>query len=335
MKSRTILTNLALVVVSVVILFLLGEWVLRLTGRTPLVINPEQILFWHYHPQLGWAHKPGTEGVFEKAQFRTFVRINRKGLRDREHAYERSGDDKRILVLGDSFAWGFGVEQTERFSEYLEAFMGAEVINAGVSGYSTDQELLWFRSEGLRYQPDLVIVLMSGNDAGDNHKLRNYMIYGKPRFILEGDRLELTGVPVSGVRPQYKIVYHLAQHSALLNTVLAVRREMRARLRSADTGETPYALTRALLREIENVASQNGARFMIATTKVFWPRRDGYENFVDVLRSDGFSVLDVEDQFDHETMIIPDDGHWNRVGHEFVARRIEEHIESNKLLGTP
>jgi len=333
MKKRSVLRNVALLGLSVAVALFVTESALRITGRKPLVVNPEQTLFWHYHPELGWAHEPGVEGVFEKPQFRTLVRINQKGLRDRDHTYERKDETKRILVLGDSFAWGFGVEQTERFSEHLEEFMEVEVINAGVSGYSTDQELLWYRSEGIQYRPDLVILVMSGNDAGDNHKLRNYMIYGKPRFILEGEDLKLTGVPVSGVSAQYKVVYYLAQRSALLNAVLAARRQMRARLHSADDTATPYELTRALLREIENVASGNGARFMIVTTRVFWSRADKYADFVDILRADGFSVLDSEAQFDHDTMIIPGDGHWNPAGHEFVARKIEEYIRADTLLG--
>ena len=42
------------------------------------------------------------------------------------------------------------------------------MINAGVSGYSTDQELLWYRNEGIKYETDLVILVIAGNDVGDN-----------------------------------------------------------------------------------------------------------------------------------------------------------------------
>ena len=335
MKTQTVLRNLTLLVLSVAVALLVSEIALRIMGRKPLVINPEQILFWEYHPQLGWAHKPGEEGVFEKPQFRTFVRINQKGLRDPEADYERMDTTKRILVLGDSFAWGFGVEQTERFSEHLEESMGVEIINAGTSGYSTDQELLWYRSEGIKYEADLVILLMSGNDAGDNHKQRNYMIYGKPRFILGEEGLELTGVPVGGASPQYRIVYHLAQRSVLINTLLTARRQMRTGVSTTGTTGTPFELTRALLREIEDVSSQNGAEFMIVTTSVFWSQAESYASFVDILRSDGFSVLDIEEEFNHDVMIIPDDGHWNPVGHKFVARKIEAYIDSHNLLGAP
>ena len=67
---------------------------------------------------------------------------------------------KRVLVLGDSFTWGFGVEQEQIFTEVIEnSRKDVEVINAGVSGYSPDQELIWLREQGMHFQPDLVLLL--------------------------------------------------------------------------------------------------------------------------------------------------------------------------------
>jgi hypothetical protein len=112
---------------------------LRLSGWSPMYVSPERERFWIYDSLLGWAHQPGQENLFTTKQFHTNVRINREGLRDREHSYERTNNTRRILVIGDSFAWGYGVEEDQRFSQLLETSLGVEVINAGVSGYSTDQ----------------------------------------------------------------------------------------------------------------------------------------------------------------------------------------------------
>src|SRR3989304_4685285 len=132
MKSRRILVNVVLMITSTLFALFLSEIALRVMGLEPLYVSPERDRFWKYDPLLGWAHQPGQEGMFETPQFRTAVRINLKGLRDREHAYERSDDSGRILVIGDSFAWGYGVEESQRFSQLLETSMGVEVINAGV-----------------------------------------------------------------------------------------------------------------------------------------------------------------------------------------------------------
>src|SRR5437899_3035923 len=113
-------------------------------GRQRLV--PQPAGFWRHDPRLGWHHTAGSEGVFDRSPvFRTRVRINDKGLRGRDYPYERVAGRRRILVLGDSFVFGYGVEQEEIFTTVLEGLLPAtEVINAGVSGYGTDQELLWF-----------------------------------------------------------------------------------------------------------------------------------------------------------------------------------------------
>ena len=184
-------------------------------GLNPLYVSPERDRFWKYDSLLGWAHEPGQEGIFETPQFRTVVRINENGLRDREHSYERQNDIKRILVLGDSFAWGYGVEESERFSQLLEKSLGVEVINAGVSGYSTDQELLWYRNEGIKYETDLVILVFAGNDVGDNDQQLVNTIYYKPKFVIEEGQLVLKGYPVPKTSPQGRFIYSLSQRSAL------------------------------------------------------------------------------------------------------------------------
>src|SRR5439155_1080671 len=139
-------------------------------------------------------------GVFDhRPQFMTRIRINDKGLRGKDYPYERVAGKRRVLVLGDSLVFGYGVEQDEVFTDVLEGMLPAtEVINAGVSGYGTDQELLWFRSEGVRYRPDLVIILMTGNDEWENHESLVYWFYPKPHFTLsDRGELRLTNVPVA------------------------------------------------------------------------------------------------------------------------------------------
>ena len=63
------------------------------------------------------------------------VSQNAEGLRDRHYPYARDGGRRRILVLGDSVVWCWGVEQADCFTERLEAALpDTDVINAGVPG---------------------------------------------------------------------------------------------------------------------------------------------------------------------------------------------------------
>jgi lysophospholipase L1-like esterase len=352
-RRRGILINLSLIIVSTVLALLLSEMALRLMGLKPLYVSPERDQFWKYDSQLGWAHEPGQEGIFETAQFRTHVRINEKGLRDRSHSYQRQGDTKRILVLGDSFAWGYGVEESERFSQRLEKSMGVEVIDAGVSGYSTDQELLWYKDEGIKYDTDLVILVVAGNDVGDNEQQLVSTVYYKPSFVLKDGQLLLTGSPVPQTSPRGKFVYFLSQRSAL--AFFLVERyfdliSLYARTKAHSyQGAMPVAhtaaekadftLTTALINEIRNTAESRHAKFLIVATDRWWNSPSGgtYRDFISTLEHDGYPVLDVESMpgFDPEKMNIPDDGHWNQSGHEFVAEKIKAYIETHELLSRP
>jgi hypothetical protein len=114
-------------------------------------------------------------------------RINARGMRaDRDYAYEKPPGTSRIVSLGDSFTIGYEVDVRNTFSSVLEEELRArgvsvEVLNAGVSGHGTAEELLYLRRELFRYQPDLVLVSFFGNDLVDN--VRSGL------FRLEGDRL--------------------------------------------------------------------------------------------------------------------------------------------------
>src|SRR5947207_3890326 len=189
----------ALGIVSLLLFLLLAEVLLRALGYDHLYVNPQPARFWRHDALLGWHHQAAASGVFDhRPQFMTRIRINDKGLRGKDYPYERVAGKRRVLVLGDSLVFGYGVEQDEVFTDVLEGMLPAtEVINAGVSGYGTDQELLWFRSEGVRYRPDLVIILMCGNDDDENNSDLVYNVYHKPRFRQTGNGgLSLTGIPV-------------------------------------------------------------------------------------------------------------------------------------------
>lgn len=345
-KSRFIV-NLGLVIISTVCAILIGEIAIRALGWKPMYVSPERDRFWKYDPALGWSHNPGQEGVFETPQFRTVVSINSHGMRDREYNYERSEGKGRILVLGDSFAWGYGVGESERFSEVLENSMGIEVINSGVSGYSTDQELIWFTTEGVKYTPDLVIVVLAGNDVGDNTRDLVSNIYYKPVFVLENGHLVQQNYPVPRTSFKGRSVYYFSQHSALFYFLVQQSFDLLSRYRDARSvsnnrdssgsknaiASQPFELTSVLLKEIQRIAASKEAQFLIVATDSWWNGPEGltFEDFMETLRSEGFTVLDVKTApgFDPERMLIPDDGHWNAAGHEFVAEMIKNFIESD------
>ena len=96
--------------------------------------------------------------------------INSAGFRDHEYSAAKDSDVFRIAVLGDSIVWGHGLELKDTFAKQLDAMLNDEskrpfeVLNFGVSGYSTQQEVELYRVKVQRYDPDLVIVGYCLND---------------------------------------------------------------------------------------------------------------------------------------------------------------------------
>ncbi len=98
------------------------------------------------------------------------LQINAHGLRGPDRPYEKPPGVRRVLLLGDSITEGYSVEEPYTLRSVLEALLNSrgegrfEVINGGTAGYSTDQEYLFYVAEGVRYEPDVVVLLFCYND---------------------------------------------------------------------------------------------------------------------------------------------------------------------------
>ena len=119
---------------------------------------------------------PGYRGSFPRAERAAHVEINSDGLRDREYARDKAADTFRILVLGDALTAGLQVPAEDTYPKRLEALLAGvhpqgrtEVVNAGIPGYGTADELRYLETFGARWKPDLVVLAFyGGNDVGNN-----------------------------------------------------------------------------------------------------------------------------------------------------------------------
>lgn len=174
--------------------------------------------FWQMpNPDYGWYHLANAVGLSYDpfGEYNTRVTINSRGLHDAEIPYEKPEGVYRILLLGDSFAEGMRTELAQTAGKVLEAWLnemaGAprfQVINAGVGAWGTDQELLWLRTEGVKYHPDLVLLLFfTANDFMNNSEALEVSNVGaiyKPFFVLEDGKLELKYHPYDPESPEVK-----------------------------------------------------------------------------------------------------------------------------------
>ena len=159
-----------------------------------------------YDPLLGWRKKPGARVVYHRREYTTEVAVNSLGLRDPERGYQAAPGTSRVLALGDSFLEGYTVPLADTVTQVLERGLRAQgcavdVLNGGTQAYSTDQELLFYRSEGVKYAPEVVVVFFYYNDVLYNDR-QEYFTGPKPIFEMGSGVLKLHRFPVRRPRPE-------------------------------------------------------------------------------------------------------------------------------------
>lgn len=231
----------------------------------------ERELFCEFDARLGWAPKRDFAGVHEGPGFSVEVRQNRLGLRAPDDLDARKPPGKRrVLVLGDSTVWGFGVEDDEVFTHPdVHGRADLELVNCGVSGYGTDQELLFLQSLGLEADA-VVLVVTPRNDFANNVSSRAYG-YRKPYFALEdgGLRLHAEHVRPSRLQQLVNAVRRVRVINYLGTRILRAREQARSRERQGaprgapDDGREAVELTARILEEMERRVEAKGMDFTV------------------------------------------------------------------------
>jgi hypothetical protein len=234
-----------------------GEYTLRR-------LRPDSV-FWHSSSKGAWK----------------FV-TNSQGFRDDEnYAYEKPKDVVRVLSLGDSHTQGFEVRQHRTFSEVLERYLNArgiraQVLNSGVSGFSTAEQLAFLENEGIRYKPDFVVVGFYSNDFEDNIKaglftLQDGDLIAAKKVHIPGVRIlnVINAVPTLRWLSQNSYLYSLAMNSAwrlgknLLWSKSKARLQTEFALSTEELTDFKKELTVQLLTRMKAYFNENGGRLII------------------------------------------------------------------------
>ncbi len=276
----------------------------------------------------GFRHRPGLIATYGA----TSTHFNELGLRDDPIAPKTAGE-YRVLAVGDSMTFGWGVPQEEGFTEQLQRELSrglgrpASVINAGVGGYNSVQELAFLREDGLRLAPDLILLVYVSNDVepftGPYESQRQLELSGRPPaevFRLLLGRLWL-----------YRLAAHLALYGGSKRQALAATVPVPQR----DWGESLVAL-----REMAALSRNAGVPLLV----VFFRWRDAGVPAVRALMDEVRAavapapVLDAAQWFaGHELrrlMNSPVDSHPNREGNRLLAGGVAAHLLSRGAAGS-
>ncbi len=268
------------------------------------------------NPHLLWELAPGDWPV-EGGR----AHINALGMRDIDRGPPTR---RRALVLGDSSIFGFGVDQDEVFTHLLEERLGADVINAGVPGWSTVQAINMLELRGLALQPDLLIIASLWSDNNFD------------QFV---DSEVITAVRRSSA------LRELLERSALFRRVdglLARTAGRGARTVSGVAAEQPRGRRRVPLntyaQNLEAMARRmhadgGGVAFVMLANRADMQHRPGpkvWQPYRDAMRQVatrwGAPLVDLPARFPQEggLQLILDEMHPNRQGHAVIARLVEE-----------
>jgi len=287
--------KLLLILAGVFFALLLCEIILRVSGYS----SPN---FYMHDPVLGATLRPNAEGWWNQ-EGRAYIHINSQGLRDREHPKTKPANTVRIAVLGDSYAEALQLPMEGAFWSIVEARLrecgamkgqNVEVINFGVSGYGTAQELLTLREKVLDYSPDIVLLTMTViNDISDDSRALKqsddipYFVFSDGHLVLDDSfrtslkyRL-LTSLhdPPGWLKERSRVVQVIYQARNAVSLWLQLRAQRNGSAPAAESGVSDaiyheprndvwrdaWRVTEALILQMRDEVKEKRARFFVVT----------------------------------------------------------------------
>ncbi len=196
-NRRQYLANILVLGVTLMVIAIIGEIFMRLYLPTPKFSGRLHYKQWNrdfQKPPL----IPNSDVIYESVP----VKTNAWGLRNKEIDLEKGQDTYRILLFGDSFTFGRGVsfdgtissQLEKRLNKYSSNFTDVQVLNFGVSGMNTFEEVMYALNYGLRFDPDIIMIVWIYNDI----QLKGYSLKDLDYFVKNGtvprESLSLTGL---------------------------------------------------------------------------------------------------------------------------------------------
>lgn len=262
--------NVTLFGASVVISILLCEVIVRVFVPQP--INPRFVC------DSGFGIRDNQPNVrahhSSPGEYEVDISTNSAGLRGRKnYAYTTPRGTRRIAVLGDSFAFGYGCNDNQVVSAVLETELNDglvrgskwEVLNFGVSGYGQAEELILYRNKTRLYKPQTAVLFYFDNDIGNNVTADLFAL-GQDGGIQETGKSFLPGTAAQQWIYDIPFVRSSQALSLVRNALSWLAQNLLLRkygLKDYNEGSAyGIALTRALLLELRREVESDGAHFI-------------------------------------------------------------------------
>lgn len=322
-NKNALIKNLLLSLFSIIFFFS----VLEITAR----------LFWHDETQKEHIGVILNEGNRKLIHEGILYKTNSLGLRNKEIQREKPERVKRILALGDSFVWGDGLPDEDLITVKIENTLNdydtqsVEVINAGISGFNTNDEFEQLKRLAPIYSPDLVIVffftndILQGNQEGGKYKnwkqnikerLRsNSKFIGYLYYLYKSKYASVIGVPQFMLSPEY---YNL------------------------DDSKAGWVDFKRGVLQMHDYVKKNNIRFLfvmiptLTTLDKNYPYMELRNKVSAFIKSNDIHLIDLFDMFSQyhplELWVSMENSHWNGKATTVADNEIVKYIVNAKLL---
>lgn len=342
---KRIFPNLLLLTIVLAGIFFFAEVFLRFFMPQIFPVHPRGL--YESHPEIGYVLSPGFKGRLQRAEYDVEISVNSEGLRGQEPGND-ADDTFRILILGDSQAFGAGVADSATFAVQLSQMLRQaapagkiEVLNAAVPGYGTADQLHLLKVRQRQFAPDLIIVqFLSVNDFADNRTpakqwadVREGMLVDRnfsPNEALLPD-LSLASIQ-RWLKKRSHLAYLVSNRAGFLAMKWGLVGNMTI-LSGEDFTSEDSQRTTTLLREISVTAdSLNAGCIFLYTTgqthilgENLTPLRSEMVVKKAAKESNAIYLNSRKEMFsrqDRESLYYPMDGHWTTEGHQAIAKML-------------
>lgn len=361
-RKTKLLQNLALLLFGTFIGFVFSELLLRNT-----------LNIYECDAELGWTYSPDMKGfkMSRTGEYFNAVQFNSLGLRDQEYQ-AGDGSNQRILFLGDSFVAGLQVEDEEHFTFLIEENLNSserddqdvEVLNAGIDGYGSAQQLLMFRRVSQLYKPDLTILAvflytdLSDNSiktGHQNHHLASKC--GRPYFEMGENGIQQVSEVNTKTSDNPRIIDTLFGWSFIYQVLFppeyvepAFYQQDLFRKEFPVLMNESWELTKEVLLDFASEVEESGSEFAVliiphgvqvgqisdTLNPADHPREKIDRSLIllsEFLESHNVPYINLGPPMRHhvetkEKLYLEKDGHWNKEGHVVVADIIIDWLEN-------
>jgi len=216
-KIRKYFINVIISISTIIICFCICEAIGRIFLKENILLYPRYHTRARYGSYVIRKLKPNFE-FHHKSYFGSWKFItNKQGFRSYyDFNYRKKPGYIRVIVLGDSNTLGFEVRQDYTYSAVLERYLNnhgfrAEVFNTGISGFGTAEQIIYLENEGIKYNPDFVVLGFFINDLKDNIKANIFALYNE-RLILRNKHY-IPGVKIQDFIYKIPLLRWLSENS--------------------------------------------------------------------------------------------------------------------------